>query len=142
MKRNRRVNKKMSVNTEIATHLGAVIAFFFVMVILNLLASSSCQQMMRRIGESEKELARLEDSRNRESTRWEEMKTPEKVEAALLRHGLSMKPPRAEQNVHMNANGTPYAGQLSVARAKARASGNLGLASVAPATVKRARRGR
>ena len=140
MKKNRRVNKKMSVNTEIATHLGALIAFLFVMVILNLLASSSCQQMMKRIGESEKELARLEDSRNRESTRWEEMKTPEKVAAALLRHGLAMKPPRAEQNVHMNANGVPYAGQLSVARAKARTASNLGLASVTPA--KRTRKGR
>lgn len=140
MKRNRRVSKKMNVNTAIATHLGAVIAFLFVMVILNLLASSSCQQMRNRIGEAEKELARLEDSRNRESTRWEEMKTPEKVAAALLRHGLAMKPPRAEQNVHMNANGTPYAGQLSVARAKARTASNLGLASITP--VKRVKKGR
>lgn len=133
MKKNRRVNKKMSVNTEIATHLGAVIAFLFVMVIMNLLASSSCQQLMKRIGEEEKELARLEDSRNRESTRWEEMKTPEKVEAALLRHGLAMRPPRPEQNVHMKADGTPYAGQLSVARAKARANANLMMASATPA---------
>lgn len=140
MKKNRRVNKKMSVNTEIATHLGAVIAFLFVMVIVNLLASSSCQQLMKRIGEQEKELARLEDSCNRESTRWEEMKTPEKVEAALLRHGLAMRPPRAEQNVHMNANGVPYAGQLSVARAKTRAAANLALASTLP--VKTAKKGR
>lgn len=132
MKKNRRVNKKMSVNTEIATHLGAVIAFLFVMVIMNLLASSSCQQLMKRIGEEEKELARLEDSCNRESTRWEEMKTPEKVEAALLRHGLAMRPPRPEQNVHMKADGSPYAGQLSVARAKTRLSSNLAMASTAP----------
>ena len=61
------------------------------------------------------------------------MKTPERIEAALLRHGLSMKIPRADQNVQMKADGTPYPGQLSLARARQR----LGVertASVAPAS--------
>lgn len=115
-RKNRKINKKMSVNVQVGTHLGAVIAFLFLMVILNLLASSSCQQLMKRIGTQERELARLEDARSREATRWEEMKTPDKVETALLRHGLSMRAPRPEQNVLMKANGQPYPGQLSVAK--------------------------
>jgi len=104
----------MSANTAVATHVGAIIASLFVMVILNLLASSSCQQLSKSIGEGERELARLEDERNREALRWAQMKTPERVEAALLHHGLSMKPPKASQNVHMNADGTLYRGQYSV----------------------------
>lgn len=120
-RKNRKMNKKMSVNFQVGTHVGAVIAFLFLMVILNMLASSSCQQLLKRIGSQERELVRLEDARTREAMRWEEMKTPEKVEAALLRHGLSMRAPRPEQNVLMKANGQPYPGQLSVAK---RLSGN------------------
>ena len=66
----------------------------------------------------------------RESTRWEEMKTPDRIERALLQHGLSMRPPRPEQTVRMTANGTPYPGQLSLAKARQR----NGLTAVASAT--------
>lgn len=131
-KRNRKVSKKMSVNMMVATHLGAVIFFVFVMVIVNSLASSNCRQTLKRIGECQKELARLEDAHERASTHWEEMKTPDKVEAALFRFGLSMKPPRPEQNVHMNSNGQPYPGQISVAAAQKRRAAGLSIAAVAP----------
>lgn len=127
-RKNRKINKKMSVNTAVATHFGAVIAFAFIMVIMNVLASSSCQQILKRIGAEERELAKLEDSRSREATRWEEMKTPERVETALLRHGLAMRAPRPEQNVQMNMNGQPYPGQISVAKRLARS--NLNVAGV------------
>ena len=140
-RKNKRVNKKMSVNIQVGTHFGAIIAFLFVMVILNVLSSSSCQQLMKRIGEQEKELARLEDARNREATRWEQMKTPYKVEQALVRHGLAMKPPRVDQNVHIGQNGQLYPGQLAVARAKERAT-NLGVASVSTSTKRSNKRGR
>jgi hypothetical protein len=108
----------MSVVATNTMHFGAIIVVFFVMVMLNLLASSSCTQLMKSIGEKERELTKLENSRIRESSRWEEMKTVEKIERALLRHGLSMKTPRADQIVRMRADGTPYPGQLSLSRAK------------------------
>lgn len=142
MKKNKRINKKMSVNTEIATHFGAIITVFFIMVIVNVLFSSNCQQMMKRIGESEKELARLEDARNRELTRWEEMKTPDKISAALLRHGLSMKPPRPEQNVKLTNDGKPLPGQISVAAAEKRRAASANLASIAPVRGRGGKRGR
>ena len=119
MKKNRKVNKKMNANTAVATHVGAIIAFLFAMVILNLLASSSCQQLSKSIGEG----ARLEDTRNREAMRWEQMKTPDKVESALLRHGLSMRPPKASQNVHMSVDGQPCPGQYSVNTLRQRNAG-------------------
>lgn len=123
MRRNRRVTKKMSVIATNTLRFGAIVIFFFVMVILNLLASSSCTQLMKEKGLRMQELAKLEESRQRESTRWEEMKTPEKIEVALLRHGLMMKLPRADQSVRMDAKGVPRLGQLSVTRAKQRGAG-------------------
>jgi hypothetical protein len=68
----------------------------------------------------EREIAKLDDSRMRESTRWEEMKTTENIEAALLRHGLSMRMPRPDQTVRLLPDGTPRPGQLSLAKSKAR----------------------
>ena len=118
MRRNRKIPKKMSVVATNTMRFGAVIAFLFVMVILNLLASSSCTQLMKAKGEKEKELAALGEAMDRESTRWEEMKTPERLETALLRHGLAMKLPRPDQNVRMRPDGTPCPGQISLARTR------------------------
>lgn len=119
MKRNRRVTKKMSVMAVNTMRFGSIIVCSFVMVIINMLADSSCTQLMRSLGSKEKELAKLEDSRMREASRWEGMKTPEKLEMALLKHGLSMKLPRPDQNVRMRSDGTPYPAQIAVAKAKA-----------------------
>lgn len=123
MRKNRKIPKKMSVVASNTMHFGAVIVVFSVMVILNLLASSSCTQLMKTIGEKERELAKLEDAKMRESTRWEEMKTPERIEDALRAHGLSMDTPRSYQVVRMRADGTPFPGQLSVSRSRQRSAG-------------------
>ena len=120
MAKNRRIPKRRSVVMTNTMRVGAVLGMLFVMSSINLLASSSCQQLLKAIGEDERELARLEDARQREASRWEEMKTPEKIEQALLRHGLSMRAARADQEVHMKSNGEPYPGQISVARARQR----------------------
>ena len=120
MRRNRKIPKKMSVVATNTMRFGAIIVFFFVMVILNLLSSSSCKQLENANGLLEREIAKLDDACVRESTRWEEMKTPEKVEEALLKHGLAMKLPRADQTVRLRPDGQPLAGQLSVSKAKMR----------------------
>ena len=120
MRKNRKIPKKMSVVATNTMRFGAIIVFFFVMVILNLLSSSSCTQLLKVKGELEREIVKLDDARMRESTRWEEMKTPERVEEALLKHGLAMKLPRADQTVRLRPNGQPLAGQLSVSKAKIR----------------------
>jgi len=120
--RNRRVGRTYSVVVAGVGHLAAIGVAVFVVGLMNVLANTSCKQLIKTIGEEGRQLAKLEDACMRESTRWEEMKTPEKIERALLRHGLSMKPPRADQIVHMRTNGQPYPGQLSVARARQRQS--------------------
>ncbi len=119
-------------------HLGAIGVVFFATVVMNLLANSSCNQLMKRIGEDERTLARLDDELERESARWEEMKTPENLERALYRHGLAMKFPRPDQYVYMRADGTPRPGQLSVTLARRAAAGGGTVARVVPrATHKR-----
>ena len=122
MKKNRKRSKKMSVMASRSMHVGGVLVMFFVMVIVNLLASSSCNQLMKSIGEKERQLARLENDRERERARWDAMKTAENLDKALLKFGLSMKYPRADQQVYMDSRGRPKPGQLSVARASARRS--------------------
>ena len=132
MRKNRKVSKRMSVIAANTMRFGAIIVFFFVMVILNLLSSSSCTQLLNEKGEKERELAKLEESHRRESTRWEEMKTPEKVEAALFRHGLRMSTPRADQRTRLNARGVPYPNQLALTRLRQRAGTAATVRYVAP----------
>ena len=132
MRKNRKVSKRMSVIAANTMRFGAIIVFFFVMVILNLLSSSSCTQLLNEKGQKERELAKLEESHRRESTRWEEMKTPEKVEAALFRHGLKMSTPRADQCIRLNARGVPYPNQLALTRLRQRSSAAATARYVAP----------
>lgn len=133
MRRNRKIPKKMSVVATNTMRFGAIIVFFFVMVILNLLSSSSCTQLQNAKGALEREIVKLDEARMRESTRWEEMKTTESIETALLRHGLLMRTPGPAQSVILKADGTPRPGQLSLAKSKMRA-GVVALASVTPVT--------
>ena len=112
--------KKMSVMAGRSVQIGALIITCFAMVILNMLASSSCKQLEKTIGEKKRLLESLEDSQKREKANWEKMLTPENLEHALLKHGLAMRYPKAEQVVRMDASGRPYPGQRSVAMAAQR----------------------
>jgi len=103
-------------------HLGAVIVMLFVMVIVNLLASSRCDQMMKTIGEKENLLAKLTRDCERECGRWDQINTPDNLDRILPKLGMSMKYPRAEQIVHMDSKGCVVRGQISVARAERRQS--------------------
>lgn len=125
MRKNRKRSKEMSVIASRSMHVGAIIMTLFVMVIINLLASSSCDQLMKSIGEKEKQLARLENDRKRASADWDRMKTSENLDRTLLKHGLAMRYPRADQVIRMGANGRPTPGQLSIARAEQRAKTRL-----------------
>ena len=148
MRKNRKMSKKMSVTVGRTVQIGAVMVMTFAMVILNMLASSSCKQLNNAIREKEKELAKLEDEYKRETARWDEMKTSERLESALLRHGLAMKYPKSHQLVRMNSSGVPYPGQISVAKAAERSkigqtasnsSTRGGVARRRPTSVRRSR---
>ena len=51
MRKNRRVTKKMSVVATNSMRFGAIIVFFVIMVILNILSSNSCTQLLKQKGE-------------------------------------------------------------------------------------------
>ncbi len=125
MRKNRKRSKKMSVLTSHSMYVGAVIMMLFVMVIVNLLASSSCDQLMKAIGEKERQILKLEDEYIRESARWEGMLTAKNIEQALASRGMAMHMPRAAQIIRMGADGRPTPGQFSVARAEQRAKTRL-----------------
>lgn len=118
MKRNRKVPKKMSVVAANSMRFGAIVVFFFVMVIMNLLSSSSCTMLLKEKGAKERELAKYEEARMQEATRWDGMKSADKLEAALVRHGLAMRFAHSDQCVNMRPDGTPYPNQRSVRLAR------------------------
>lgn len=125
IKKNRKRNKQMSVSAKRTLNMGGIIAILFVMVIFNMLAKTSAETIQKEIGEKTRTLERLEEERIREDSRWERMKSPESVNAALLSHGLKMNTPIDAQIVRMGGNRLPLKGQLSVKRAMAAKSRNV-----------------
>jgi hypothetical protein len=122
MKANRRVSKKMSVIATNSARFGAILGGFSLMAIFYLLSASSCTQLTNEQGRLERELAKLEESLRQESQRWENLKTPESIEAAIARCGLKMTFPRHDQYIYVNANGAPYPNQLALTRLRQRAA--------------------
>lgn len=120
MKQNHATPNKMSVVAKGSMQLAAVLMLAFIVAIMNVLGSVSCSQLMKSVGEKKALLGKLEDEFSRESARWEEMKTPEKLESALRRHGLAMKYAKPSQVVRMKPDGHPLPGQISVAKAAQR----------------------
>ena len=81
-----------------------------------LFMDSKSAQLGQEIRKCEQKYTALENERVREAARWNEKKTPEKLERAMLQHGILMTYPTAEQVVRMDANGRPVPGQLALAR--------------------------
>lgn len=77
---------------------------------------SKSAQLAQEIRKCEQKYGALENERVREEARWNEKKTPEKLERAMLQHGILMSYPRPEQIVRMDDKGRPVAGQLSLVK--------------------------
>ena len=137
MRRNRKISKKMSVVATNTMRIGSIVVFAAVMVILNLLASTTCNQLLKTKGDLERELANCESERIRAAAQWEEMTTPEQINVALWRHRLVMTVPKPEQNVQMKPDGTPYPGQLSLRRLKGSETGAMAANAGRPSPYRR-----
>ena len=134
MAKNRKISKKMSVHAANTVRFGGIILALGVMIIVNVLSSSSCDQLVNENGRKEQELAKLNESYQRESTRWEEMKTPESIDKALFRLGLTMSVPRADQCIRLKENGAPYPNQLALTRLRQRSGATATARYNAPAS--------
>ncbi len=112
-----RRNRKRQVRVKV---LPPSVAGMIVLVVSLILSywfmDSKCAQLGQEIRKHEQKLAALEDERVREEARWSEKKTPEKLEQAMLQHGIAMTYPTADQVVRMDSTGSPVAGQLSLVR--------------------------
>jgi hypothetical protein len=83
---------------------------------------SKCVQLGQEIRKQEVKYAALENERVREAARWDEKKTPEKLERAMLQHGLAMAYARPDQVVRMDAAGRPLPGQVSLLKHQRRSA--------------------
>ena len=122
MKANRRVSKKMSVIATNSVRFGTILGAFFLMAIFYVLSSSSRTQLTNEQGRMERELSKLEEAFRQESQRWENLTTPESIDAAVARHGLKMAFPRSDQQIHVGAKGVPHPNQLALKRLRQRAA--------------------
>ena len=121
MRKNRKMSKKMSVTVGRTVQIGAVMVMAFAVVIVYMLANSSCKHLEKRIEEKKNIIKALEDEKERESGCWAAMTTPSKLDEALLKHGLSMHTAKpGTQVVRLNSKGQLYPAQLSVAKARER----------------------
>ena len=115
MRRNRRIKKRSKFATS-SMGVASLIVSGFIMLMIFFGMNSRCSSISREIGKKEKELQRLEAELTREKTRWDEMKSTERLNIALARFGLEMDAPKEEQVIRMTATGAPAPGQLALKR--------------------------
>ncbi len=113
MKRNRKRHVRMDVMPKllvawIVTVVSVAIGYWFM--------DSKCKQLNQEIRKYETKYDGLENARAREGLRWDEKKTPEKLEHAMLQSGLAMDYPKASQVVRLDSKGRIVPGQVSLAR--------------------------
>jgi hypothetical protein len=112
-----RRNRKRKLSVKVLPHWPAGIIVLLVTVIMGYwFMDSKCAMLGQEMRKHEQKYAALENERVREESRWNEKKTPEKLEQAMMQHGLAMSYATPEQVVRMDGGGSPLAGQLSVVR--------------------------
>ena len=77
---------------------------------------TKCDQLGSEIKRDENRLRKAGDECQRESARWKQNLTPEKLNEALMYHGLTMNRPKDDQIVRMDRRGVPIPGQRSLAK--------------------------
>ena len=138
MKRNRKV-KKYSRCTMNSVNIVALIVLSFFAMMVYWSQDARCTALAQEIGKAEKEYKRLERDCQREASSWDELKTPDNLQHAFVRHGLDMGQPNQDQVIHMDMKGNPKPGQMSVARIRARTSRTDRMAGIEyPARTRRA----
>lgn len=132
MRKNRKVSKRMSRLSVHTMHIGVVLITFFAVIVLNLVAGSSCSRLRTAIAENEKVLAQVKAERDRNILRWEEAKASKNLDLALVRRGMAMRRPELSQIVRMDGDGHVLPSQTSVAILQRRKEGRA-TASLDPA---------
>ncbi len=112
-----RKNRKRHVNAKVLSP--ALVGMSVLIVSLTLIyccLDSKCNQLGQEIRKNEQRFEALEDEYVREEARWNDNRTPEKLNQAMLRHGLEMDYPAPDQMVRIDVSGEPLAGQIALAK--------------------------
>lgn len=114
-----RRNRKRQVYAKVLPRsVAGLIVLMVTLVLVYWVMDSKCAQLGQEIRKCEQKIQTLDAEYAREESRWSEKNTPEKLEEAMLQHGIAMSYPAADQVVRMDASGLPAEGQLSLARFK------------------------
>ena len=139
-KRNRKVNRHTRLTINTAGVVALFVTFFFAVMCYCILGMR-CTSIAQELQEAEKSYKQLSKECERVAARWTEMMAVDRLQEKLVRFGLEMNIPRADQIVRMNAAGRPLPGQIAVARARERlATANMAqVTSEAPSRKKTSR---
>ena len=109
-RRNRKLNRRFSRFTVNTAGIVALLVTAFSMGMCYCLLGMRCTSIAQELQEAEKSYKQLTKEGERVAARWNE----------LVRFGLEMNIPRADQMIRMGASGRPLPGQIAVARARER----------------------
>lgn len=122
MAKNHKVSCRSSVMVHCAKGFVGVILTIVLGAFINMKTRSELTQLMKSIGEKERQLEKSEDELTRSITRWQAMTTPVNLERSMRKLGVSMKYPKEQQIIRMDANGKVKPGSIAVAKAALRNS--------------------
>ena len=136
-KRNRKVNKHTSFKVNTAGVV-ALLVTGFAMVMCYGVLGMRCTSIAHELQLVEKEYKQLTKESERVAARWTELMAVDRLQEKLVRFGLEMNIPRADQVVRLDAKGLPLRGQIAVTRAKERLA-TANVAQMAPGAQPRKR---
>lgn len=114
--KHRRNSRRQTVQSKKARNIiGALILLFALFSISQLVLRQQCATCAQQIKRLEQQCATLEQTRLREKAVWDSMRTPEELEAAMVRHGLLLVYPTGDQVVRVHKNGRMQASHALMA---------------------------
>ena len=140
----RRRNKKVNRHSRFTVNTAGVVALLitgFAMVMCYCVLGMRCTSIAQELQQAEKEYKQLTKESERVAARWTELMAVDRLDEKLVRFGLEMNIPRADQMVRLNASGRPLPGQIAVARARERLA-TANMAQMAPEAQPRKRSSR
>jgi len=103
MARNRRRRGHVHALAMVPKPVGVAFVIVVSLALVYLWIGHKCTEYSAEIKRMEDRCAELDNEKVREETQWNSMKTAEKLDSLLLRHGLQMVYPNAGQVVRMTA---------------------------------------
>lgn len=119
-RRNGKENRQWSdtLNTwAVPINSAIVIVVFVISLVAYAITNNSCDSLCSEIARQETRQRDLMDELQRETNKWNNMKTPANLERRLLNHGIAMWSPRPTQRVAMSGRPSSASAQESTAYA-------------------------